>query len=349
MTLRWAERDSASSALQALVVVSATVLLTKGEVVVRPQSTGQAAGQLTLCHAGSLQAAFTEVEKTFATLHPGVTLTAVSGGSVALAGRLAAGSQSLRIICATDRFPGYRPAAQADRPCRLHHCFCNRSNGPRVSRDRSDDVRSVCRRRIQPPGIDPSRGRRLVSAPHGAWSTDRGLSPVPRSLRLPIAHDLSIGADVLQAAEPRQFTLEHYTILPNVGEPVCRPTGSLGKDYDFQFIYEHSAASAAKNNPSARYVTVNRTGSICRRARITGTTRRPTVTIPALGSATAARSPVAIPAARVAWGLTIPKKSPHPENAIAFVNLLLGSVGTTAASTRMDRRPSLRRSSARPT
>ena len=39
---------------------------------------------------------------------------------------------------------------------------------------------------------------------------------------------------------------------------------------------------------------------------------------------------VAIPAVRVAWGLTILKNSPNHENAGAFVNMLLGPVGTAA-------------------
>jgi ABC-type molybdate transport system substrate-binding protein len=37
----------------------------------------QATGQLTLCHAGSLQSAFAQVEKTFATKYPDVTVKTV--------------------------------------------------------------------------------------------------------------------------------------------------------------------------------------------------------------------------------------------------------------------------------
>ena len=124
--------------------------------------------------------------------------------------------------------------------------------------------------------------------------------------------------------------LEHYTILPAVGGPNASQA-ALGRDYNFQFIYEHSAAAAAKNNPSYRYVAVPDRIDLSTTAN-NSYYAEAAVTIPALGSASAARSPVSIPAARVAWGLTIPGKSPHPENAIAFVNLLLGSVGTTALS-----------------
>ena len=39
---------------------------------------------------------------------------------------------------------------------------------------------------------------------------------------------------------------------------------------------------------------------------------------------------VSIPATTVAWGLTVLNGTPNQENAIAFVNLLLGPVGATA-------------------
>jgi ABC-type molybdate transport system substrate-binding protein len=65
------------------------VLIVTGGGVVTPQSTDQ----LNVCHAGSVQSAFAEVEAAFKVQHPGVVVNDVSGGSVALAGRLAAGLQ----------------------------------------------------------------------------------------------------------------------------------------------------------------------------------------------------------------------------------------------------------------
>jgi ABC-type Fe3+ transport system substrate-binding protein len=53
------------------------------------------------------------------------------------------------------------------------------------------------------------------------------------------------------------------------------------------------------------------------------------VTIPGLGIAGAAPS-VTIPASRAAWGVTIVKKGANQENALAFVGLLLGPIGTAA-------------------
>jgi ABC-type molybdate transport system substrate-binding protein len=54
-----------------------------------------------------------------------------------------------------------------------------------------------------------------------------------------------------------------------------------------------------------------------------------TVTIPVVGP-TGATPGIPIPATRVAWGLTIPTKSANRENAIAFVNLVLGAAGRAA-------------------
>ena len=100
------------------------------------------------------------------------------------------------------------------------------------------------------------------------------------------------------------------------------------RDYNFQFIYEHSAAAAAKSNPCYRYVAVPDRIDLST-ASNNATTRKQRSRSPAL-AAPGAQSPVSIPATRVAWGLTIPKKSLNPESAMAFVSLLLGPVGIAA-------------------
>src|SRR6185295_2502066 len=54
-----------------------------------------------------------------------------------------------------------------------------------------------------------------------------------------------------------------------------------------------------------------------------------TVTIPGVGAG-GSRVGATIPAARVAWGVTIPKHSANRDHALAFLTLLLGPVGTAA-------------------
>jgi ABC-type molybdate transport system substrate-binding protein len=128
--------------------------------------------------------------------------------------------------------------------------------------------------------------------------------------------------------------LEHYTILPAVGLPAVIGANAgggptLGRDFNFQFIYEHSAAAAAKTNQSYRYVALPDRIDLST-ASYNSDDAKAAVTLPGIGSPGARSSPVSIPAARVAWGLTIPRKSANPENAIAFVNLVLGATGTAA-------------------
>ncbi len=53
------------------------------------------------------------------------------------------------------------------------------------------------------------------------------------------------------------------------------------------------------------------------------------VDLPGLGTSRSART-IAVPAARLAWGLTLMKDAPNRENAIKFLQLLLGPTGTAA-------------------
>lgn len=74
------------------------LIVTAGGAAVGPQSPGE----LNVCHAGSVQAAFSAVEKEFSRRHPGVAVKDVSRGSVALAGRMAAGTQPCDVYAAAD-------------------------------------------------------------------------------------------------------------------------------------------------------------------------------------------------------------------------------------------------------
>ena len=53
------------------------------------------------------------------------------------------------------------------------------------------------------------------------------------------------------------------------------------------------------------------------------------VVLPGLGTPASART-VAIPGTRVAWGITVMKNAPNRENAIKFLQLLLGPAGRAA-------------------
>jgi ABC-type molybdate transport system substrate-binding protein len=106
----------------------------------------------------------------------------------------------------------------------------------------------------------------------------------------------------------------------------------LGKNYDYQFIYEHSALAASKADTttpkSYRYVRLPDSISLgnpdlnhhYRKAHIVIPGLQPPFTSPT----------VRIPATRVAWGLTILKTAPNKENAVEFLKLLFSARGVAS-------------------
>ncbi len=103
--------------------------------------------------------------------------------------------------------------------------------------------------------------------------------------------------------------------------------GALGKRFDFQFIYEHSAQVMARTNPDFRYVNLPDEISMFDPAKNAYYEQHAVVVLPGLGTTQSARS-VPVPGTRVAWGITLLKDAPNPENAIEFLRLLLSPVGT---------------------
>jgi molybdate/tungstate transport system substrate-binding protein len=57
--------------------------------------------------------------------------------------------------------------------------------------------------------------------------------------------------------------------------------------------------------------------------------RHAVVVLPGLGTPQSART-IAVPGARLMWGITMLKDAPHKQNAIKFLELLLSPAGTAA-------------------
>jgi ABC-type molybdate transport system substrate-binding protein len=309
------------------------LIVTAGGVAVRPQAVGlqpvspRSAGQLNVCHAGSVQLAFAQVEAEFTAHHPGVTVNDVSGGSVALAGRLAAGIQPCDVFAAAD----YEDIDLLLKPSGLADYTIVFAKGRMVLAYLATDPKTqgiAGAGDFNPPTSIPKAAPdwyRVLLAPGVRIS---GSHPFldPSGYRSHMIFQLT--QTYYNVPNLYNLLLEHYTILPAVGGRDAANGPALGKDYDFQFSYEHSAAAAAGSNPSYRYVAVPDRVDLSTAAN-NHYYAQAGVTIPGIGPP-GTRSPVTIPGTRVAWGLTVTRNSPNPENATGFVKLLLGPAGTAA-------------------
>ncbi len=101
----------------------------------------------------------------------------------------------------------------------------------------------------------------------------------------------------------------------------------LGKQLDFQFSYEHNAHATAATNPDYRYVNLPDEINLSDPAKDAYYREHAVVVLPGLGTPRSART-IAVPGARVAWGITLLKEAPNRENAIKFLQLLLSPTGT---------------------
>jgi molybdate/tungstate transport system substrate-binding protein len=104
---------------------------------------------------------------------------------------------------------------------------------------------------------------------------------------------------------------------------------ALGKQFDFQFSYEHNARATALANPDYRYVDLPDEINMSDPARDAWYRQNAVVVMPGLGTPRSART-IAVPGTHVAWGITLMNDAPNKENAIKFLQLLLSSAGTAS-------------------
>lgn len=274
--------------------------------------------QLHVCHAGSLADAFADVRTAFTARHPEVAIDDVSGGSVALARRLATGAQACDVYASADYVDidvMLKPGALADFTVTFAHgrmVLAYLATDPNAQGVAASGV-------FAPPASVPAAADAWYDKLLASGVRIGGAHPFldPGGYRSHLIFDLverHYGRPGLYNA-----LLEHYT---------SPASGTLGKDFSFQLIYEHSAAAAATKNPAYRYVRLPDAVDLSSGAKNT-LYEQARVTIPGLGRPHD-RASVTIPATRVAWGLTIPRGSTNVDDAVAFVELLLGPVGSAA-------------------
>jgi molybdate/tungstate transport system substrate-binding protein len=103
----------------------------------------------------------------------------------------------------------------------------------------------------------------------------------------------------------------------------------IGKQFDFQFSYEHSARATAASDPDYRYVDLPDEINMSDPAKDVYYREHAVVVLPGLGTPLSART-IAVPGNHVAWGITLMKDAPNRENAIKFLQLLLGPAGAAS-------------------
>jgi molybdate/tungstate transport system substrate-binding protein len=121
----------------------------------------------------------------------------------------------------------------------------------------------------------------------------------------------------------------YNNLLEHVVIPGQTSGATIGKQFDFQFSYEHNARATAAGNPDYRYVDLPDEINMSDPAKDAYYKQHAIVVLPGLGTPSSART-IAVPGNHVAWGITLMKDAPNKENAIKFLQLLLSPTGTAS-------------------
>ncbi len=143
----------------------------------------------------------------------------------------------------------------------------------------------------------------------------------PGAYRSPMIFQLA--ADYYKVPNLYNDLLEHL-ITPGQNSGAV-----IGKQYEFQFSYEHNARFTATGNPDYRYVDLPDEINMSDPAKDAYYKEHAVVVLPGLGTPRSARS-IPVPASHVAWGITLMNDAPNKENAIKFLEMLLGPAGTAS-------------------
>jgi len=130
--------------------------------------------------------------------------------------------------------------------------------------------------------------------------------------------------------------LEHYVATPAAGAPAG--TFALGKNFNFQLIYVRNAQATALGdatatppvvaNPDYRYVNLPDDINLGNDAK-NHYYKHAVIVVPDLFGT----GFVPLPASRVIWGVTVLRNAPNKDNAVLFLQYLLGTEGQADLTT----------------
>jgi molybdate/tungstate transport system substrate-binding protein len=283
--------------------------------------------QLIVYHAGSLSAAFTPVEQAF-TCQTGVQITDVTGGSVDLVRQVTAGGKAADILASADYVDidnFLKPAGAAS----FNIIF---ANGRMVLGYTQSGIAAknlptfidADQPQFSPPNSIPTVNDNWYQAVLTPGVVVGGSHPYldPSGYRSHLMFQLTeMHYDV---ANLYNNLLQHYVAIPATAPASAF---AIGKQYDFQFIYEHSAIGIAQTNSDYQYAYLPDDIDMSNPAK-NSLYKQAVVNMPGLALSDPS---VDVQGSRVAWGLTIMNDAPNRENAIKFLQLLLtpGEIGHT--------------------
>lgn len=293
------------------------LMLSAGQPARAQSSCASNPNALIVYHAGSLNAAFTAVEKLF-TEQTGICVKDVAAGSLDAARRVSVGQEPADVFAAAD----YLDISLLLQPAGLASysiAFAENSLVLAYSTDsRGADGIAGLDAPFNPPGFVPSAAANWYEQITQPGVLIGASNPFldPTGYRADMLFQLT----ALRYAQPALYNtlLQHYTIT--------RPTDMLGTSYDYQIIYESSAYAAFQANPSAyRYVRLPSAVNLGDPRQNRHYSQVFTV-VPGLGLPDAA-SKAAIPATHAVWGVTVLNTAPHHAAAVQFLQLLFSPQG----------------------
>jgi molybdate/tungstate transport system substrate-binding protein len=282
--------------------------------------------RLIIYRAGSLTRAFTPLEAAF-TCQTGIQVKDVAMGSVDAGRQITAGGQPCDLYAPADYLDidlFMKPAGYANfnivfAQGKMVLAYSQNS----VAERKLPPIAETNSQPFHPPGSIPRAVAKWYEILTMPGVTIGGGQPFldPGAYRAPMIFQLAEA--YYKVPNLYNNMLEHLVIpAPDA------PADALGKQFDFQFTYEHTAQAAASANPNYRYVNLPDEINLSDPAKNAYYRQHAVVVLPGLGTPRSART-IAVPATRVAWGITLLKEAPNRENAIKFLQLLLSPTGTT--------------------
>jgi len=278
--------------------------------------------QLIIYRAGSLTRAFKPLIDTF-TCQTGIQVKDVAMGSVDAGRQITAGGQASDLYAPADyldidRF--MKPAGYADFTIVFAHgrmVLAYSASGLAAKK-----LPPIAEAAASPNAIPKAVAKwyEILNTPGVSISGGNAFLD-PGAYRAPMIFQLAEA--YYKVPNLYNNLLGHLTIPgPNSG-------AVIGKQFDFQFSYEHNARATAASDPDYRYVDLPDEINMSDPAKDAYYREHAVVVLPGLGTPRSART-IPVPGNHVAWGITIMNDAPHRENAIRFLQLLLSPAGAAS-------------------